>query len=108
MKLWDATSHIWWLYVRGTPQWGVPTDLRLCPSPSGTEEQEQCLLSAIFCSILVISFFDNLFPPCNLQIPASSPLLTLVAVDWFHSDERIDNVAARPGCLMQVGTFKLP
>ena len=54
-----------------------------------------CFLTAIIC-VNVLHF-------CPPQIPASAPLLQLVAVDWFHSDERIDNVAARPGSLMQVG-----
>ncbi|CAI7848247.1 unnamed protein product, partial [Closterium sp. NIES-54] len=34
-------------------------------------------------------------------IPAAPPLLSLLAVDWFKSDSRIDNVAARPGSVMQ-------
>ncbi|CAI6003307.1 unnamed protein product, partial [Closterium sp. NIES-65] len=37
----------------------------------------------------------------GIKIPAAQPLLSLLAVDWFKSDSRIDNVAARPGSVMQ-------
>ncbi|CAI7834646.1 unnamed protein product, partial [Closterium sp. NIES-53] len=37
----------------------------------------------------------------GIKIPAAPPLLSLLAVDWFKSDSRIDNVAARPGSVMQ-------
>ncbi|CAI5521075.1 unnamed protein product [Closterium sp. Naga37s-1] len=37
----------------------------------------------------------------GIKIPAAQPLLSLLAVDWFKSDSRIDNLAARPGSVMQ-------
>ena len=38
-----------------------------------------------------------------MQIPAGKHTMELVAVDWFKNTKRIDHVARRPGCAVQVG-----
>jgi len=38
----------------------------------------------------------------ELQIPAGKPLMELVAVDWFKDVKRMDHVARRQGCAVQV------
>eukprot|EP00249_Psilotum_nudum_P018129 c26651_g1_i1 orf=256-2565(+) len=37
----------------------------------------------------------------NLKVPASDPLLKLLAVDWFVSEKKVGLVAAHPKCLVQ-------
>ncbi|KAF5469622.1 hypothetical protein F2P56_013680, partial [Juglans regia] len=38
----------------------------------------------------------------NSKVMGGDPLLKLIAVDWFKVDERIDNIALHPKCLVQV------
>ncbi|XP_020694612.1 protein ENHANCED DISEASE RESISTANCE 2 isoform X3 [Dendrobium catenatum] len=40
------------------------------------------------------------------KIPAGKPLMELVAVDWFKDVKRIDHVARRRGCAVQVASEK--
>lgn len=35
------------------------------------------------------------------QVKAGNPLMQLVAVDWFQSNQRVDHIAARDGCIIQ-------
>ncbi|KAG6628121.1 protein ENHANCED DISEASE RESISTANCE 2-like isoform X1 [Carya illinoinensis] len=37
----------------------------------------------------------------NTKVMGGDPLLKLIAVDWFKVDERIDNIALHPKCLVQ-------
>ncbi|KAF5469621.1 hypothetical protein F2P56_013679 [Juglans regia] len=37
----------------------------------------------------------------NSKVMGGDPLLKLIAVDWFKVDERIDNIALHPKCLVQ-------
>ncbi|KAK9120384.1 hypothetical protein Syun_018001 [Stephania yunnanensis] len=41
-----------------------------------------------------------------LQIPAGKPIMELVAVDWFKDMKRMDHVARRQGCAVQVASEK--
>ncbi|XP_020599133.1 protein ENHANCED DISEASE RESISTANCE 2-like isoform X2 [Phalaenopsis equestris] len=45
---------------------------------------------------------------CNdkTKIPAGKPLMKLVAVDWFKDVKRMDHVARRRGCAVQVASEK--
>jgi hypothetical protein len=36
------------------------------------------------------------------KVPAGKPLMELVAVDWFKDTKRMDHVARRKGCAVQV------
>lgn len=38
----------------------------------------------------------------HVQIPAGRHLMELVAVDWFKDVKRMDHVARRKGCAVQV------
>ncbi|CAN6288635.1 unnamed protein product [Urochloa humidicola] len=40
------------------------------------------------------------------KIPAGKPLMELVAVDWFKDTKRMDHVARRKGCAVQVAAEK--
>ncbi|XP_020574010.1 protein ENHANCED DISEASE RESISTANCE 2-like [Phalaenopsis equestris] len=40
------------------------------------------------------------------KIPAGKPLMQLVAVDWFKDVKRLDHVARRQGCAVQVASEK--
>ncbi|XP_020260698.1 protein ENHANCED DISEASE RESISTANCE 2-like [Asparagus officinalis] len=40
------------------------------------------------------------------KIPAGKPLMELVAVDWFKDAKRMDHVARRQGCAVQVASEK--
>uniref|UniRef100_A0A0E0EYJ8 PH domain-containing protein n=1 Tax=Oryza meridionalis TaxID=40149 RepID=A0A0E0EYJ8_9ORYZ len=42
----------------------------------------------------------------NFRIPAGKPLMKLVAVDWFKDVKRMDHVARRKGCAVQVAAEK--
>jgi hypothetical protein len=35
------------------------------------------------------------------QVKAGTPLMQLVAADWFKSNKREDHIAARDGCVIQ-------
>jgi hypothetical protein len=37
----------------------------------------------------------------NKKVKAGNPLMQLVAVDWFQSNQREDHIAARDGCVIQ-------
>ena len=41
----------------------------------------------------------------RFQIPAGKPLMELVAVDWFKDVKRMDHVARRQGCAVQVSAI---
>lgn len=45
----------------------------------------------------------HLFGIMYMQIPAGKHTMELVAVDWLKDIKRIDHVARRPGCAVQVG-----
>lgn len=40
------------------------------------------------------------------KVPAGKPLMELVAVDWFKDTKRMDHVARRKGCVVQVAAEK--
>jgi len=40
------------------------------------------------------------------KVPAGKPLMELVAVDWFKDTKRMDHVARRKGCAVQVAAEK--
>uniref|UniRef100_A0A453T9A3 Protein ENHANCED DISEASE RESISTANCE 2 C-terminal domain-containing protein n=1 Tax=Aegilops tauschii subsp. strangulata TaxID=200361 RepID=A0A453T9A3_AEGTS len=40
------------------------------------------------------------------KVPAGKPLMELVAVDWFKDVKRMDHVAKRKGCAVQVAAEK--
>ncbi|KAL4199377.1 hypothetical protein AMTRI_Chr03g50830 [Amborella trichopoda] len=46
------------------------------------------------------------FPFDKSKIPAGKPLMELVALDWFKDIKRMDHVARRKGCAVQVASEK--
>lgn len=43
--------------------------------------------------------------PYICQIPAGKHMMDLVAVDWFKDTKRMDHVARRQGCAVQVSVI---
>jgi len=37
----------------------------------------------------------------DVQVKAGTPLMQIVAADWFKSNQREDHIAARDGCVIQ-------